>query len=301
MPHIAHSALPITRAVVPVAGRGTRLRPLSDLLPKELLPLAGQPALAHILSELTLCGVRSIALITSHDKPSIERYIADGTWAAALPNHLPVPEVVCLRQPSARGLGDAVRIADEWCGPHPFIVALGDNVVSAGNPSLLTRLVTYHSAHRPAATLAVEHVPYERLNLYGIVDPAQPPTAAGFTLRGIVEKPHPTAAPSQWAIAGRYILDGAYLFPILRTLAPSARGEIELSEALHRLIADGLTVAAVPYGPEEVRFDIGNITSYTAASIALALMTAPAEADAVIAHLPSQLQNTLMKWRETNQ
>src|SRR5690349_16510966 len=182
-------------AVVPVAGRGTRLLPLTRAVPKELLPLDGRPIVEHVVDELRAAGVDRIALITRAGKGAIEDHFDDR-------------RIVAIRQGEPRGLGDAVACAETLPPSGPFVVALGDCVFRSS--AVVSALLTAHAAQPgAAAVIAVERVPPERVSRYGVV------ALDGERVVDVVEKPAPQDAPSDLAIAARYVLTPA-IFAALR-------------------------------------------------------------------------------------
>jgi UTP--glucose-1-phosphate uridylyltransferase len=232
-------------AVVPVAGRGTRLLPLTRVVPKELLPLDGRPIIEHVVAELRGAGVERICLVTRPGKAAVEDQFDD-------------PDIVTARQPEPRGLGDAILCAREFCGDAPFVVALGDCVFRS--PAVVRALLEAPDA---AAVLAVERVADHLVSRYGIV------ATDGDRVLDVVEKPAPRDAPGNLAVAGRYVLS-ARVFDALREVTPDAGGEIGLSPALAALARGGERVLAVELPPGERRYDIGDLQAYSDAFVEFA-------------------------------
>jgi len=245
-------------AVVPVAGRGTRLLPLTRAVPKELLPLDGKPIVEHVVDELHAAGVDRIALVTRAGKGAIEDHFDDR-------------RIVAVRQGEPRGLGDAVACAQTLSSGGPFVVALGDCVYRT--PAVVTALLAAHAAEPDAAAvIAVERVAPERISRYGVV------ALDGDRVVDVVEKPAPRDAPSDLAIAARYLLTPA-IFAALREVAPDASGEIGLTPALAALARAGERVLAVELPPGERRYDIGDVRSYTETFVEFALARDPGLAE----------------------
>jgi UTP--glucose-1-phosphate uridylyltransferase len=242
-------------AVVPVAGLGTRLLPLTRVVPKALLPLAGKPVVERVVDELRGAGIERICLVTSAGAPAVEAHFDD-------------PGVVAVRQPSPRGLGDAVLCAEEFAAGRPFVLALGDCVYRS--PRVVDAVVGAFSSDGGAvAAIAVERVPPERLGLYGVV------TTEGGRVMGLVEKPSPEQASGDLAVAARYVL-GPTIFDALRGSATDPAGELGLTDALVGLMEAGERVLAVPLPDGERRLDAGTLSTYTESFVELALAEDPA-------------------------
>ncbi len=270
----------IVKAVLPAAGLGTRLRPLTRAIPKELLPIGRRPVLAHIVAELRAAGIMQALFIVSERKPQIRAYFGEiytGEEDEEAQRELPPLHCEYIFQAEQRGLGDALLHAEAWVGADPFVVAFGDCLIEAVPPqdsaAPLRRLITTHQTEHSAATVLVETVPWERVARYGVLAPEDPtlsePTAP-FAVRDIVEKPAPDEAPSNLVVAARWILQPA-IFPALRAAQLDARGELNLTDAVRALRREGMPLWAVPLLPGEARRDIGNFESFFAAFVRAAL------------------------------
>jgi UTP--glucose-1-phosphate uridylyltransferase len=234
--------------VIPAAGRGTRLAPLTRAVPKELLPLGARPVLDVVLEELRAAGIERIVLVGAPGKE-------------ALLGH--ADEVEHVLQPEPRGLGDAVLCAEHAVGGEPFVVALPDALY--GGPEMLRALL--EAARGRDGAIAVERVPADRASSYGIVA-----VDAGGLVTELVEKPPPGEAPSDLAIAARYVLPPE-IFEALRATRPSgaAAPEHQLTDAIAHLVAGGARFAAVVPPPGVRRRDVGSRAGYAAAFVAHAL------------------------------
>lgn len=259
-----------TAAVVPAAGFGTRLRPLSDAIPKEMLPVGRQLALERIVAELLAAGMTQVVFVLSPAKEAqIKRHFGEGRDSAAFSYVI---------QPEMRGLGDAILRAAPLLESEaaPFVVALGDAVFEEPEPGGLTRrLVESFMGASASVGLAVQRVPRERISRYGVVTPAAAvdPSADFVQITDIVEKPAPEDAPSDLAAAARYVV-GAEVFAVLRETAPGKGGEIQLTDALRMLLHRGKPGVAVPLRMNEIRHDLGGLDSYFRAFAAFALSDA---------------------------
>ena len=247
-------------AIVPAAGLGTRLRPLSDAIPKEMLPVGRALALERIVAELRAAGAERIIFVVSPQKE------------AFLKNHFGMGFGYAI-QPEMRGLGEAILRARELAqGASRLIIALGDAVFEEPELGGITRRVL---AADSSLAIAVQRVPRERLSKYGVVAPTLAPPLLGaggatFAIQDIVEKPAPEEAPSEFAVTARYALPTT-LFETLEKTPPAKNGEIQLTDAIKTLLQTGVPGSAVPLLPGETRHDIGGFETYFKAFVAFAI------------------------------
>ena len=264
----------IRTAVIPAAGLGTRLLPLTRCVPKELLPVAGQPLIVHALHEALESGIRRIVFITSAAKLALEEYLA---WAAA--EHRDNAEIIVVRQPEPRGLGDAIACARDAAGDEAFAVLLQDTLFDADPPALAQLLAAQPKA--PACLVATQTVAPERVPHCGILSLA--PVAGGGRLArvtSLVEKPALDRAPSRHAILGRYLLTPE-IFDCLAETPPDPRGEVQLTDALRILLAQknesdtgqmGVQGPLLAVRIEGECYDAGEKLGYLVANAALGLL-----------------------------
>ncbi|MYA77489.1 MAG: NTP transferase domain-containing protein [Gemmatimonadetes bacterium] len=276
----------IRKAVVPVAGLGTRMLPLTRSVPKEMLPLGRKPAIHHVVDELAAAGIERILFVTSSRKKAIEEYFVSGgtsDGAAITPGGTsdgpPALGYSFVRQEIPGGNGDAVRLGKAFAGSDAFVVAWGDAVLrSTGEDSVLLRMMATHVTENAACTIAVEHVPEDKVSRYGIVKPRYVSDAA-FPIDDIVEKPPAESAPSRYAVSARYIC-GPGIFPALEATPRGRNGELWLADAIRGLLGagdqDGVAGArgpgvrgrpdgevwCVPLGSADRRYDIGTPLTY---------------------------------------
>ncbi len=259
------------KAVVPAAGLGTRLRPLTHAIPKELLPIGREPVLAHVVEELRAAGITQILFVVSEQKPQIRSYFGSGSAGGEGRPPVRFDYVVQAQQ---RGSGDALLCAADWVGEDPFIVAFGDCLIESEVPGApLRRLVETHLQHQAMATLLVEPVDRSAVSRYGVVGPAHPigdRPMEPFALADLVEKPSVEMAPSNLAVAARMALQPGIL-AALRAGAPDARGELNIPDAVRPLLLGGASCWAVPLRPGEHRRDIGDLESFLAQFVRAAL------------------------------
>jgi len=268
--------------VVPVAGLGTRLLPATKSQPKEMLPVARKPIVQYVVEELVSNGIQQILFVTGRSKSAIENHFDhDPELFQALTQSnkqdlLRELDFEALkanffytRQRLQRGLGDAILCAENFAGEEPFLVALGDSILGLNAVSrAVSRMADVFDSKRASCVIAVEEVPREETSHYGIVQPEQ--TGDVFRVINLVEKPAPHEAPSNLAIAGRYIFS-PLVFDMIRRVKPDKRGEIQLTDAIQFMCEEGRRVMAVKLTPDEKRYDIGNFPSYFESFVEFAL------------------------------
>jgi UTP--glucose-1-phosphate uridylyltransferase len=273
----------IDLAVVPVAGRGTRLLPLTKSQPKEMLPIGRKPVVQYVVEELHRCGIRRLLFVTGPGKTAIENHFdVDAELITSLRENgkeellqelefeREALDYSYTRQRRQLGLGHAVLCAKPFVGRQNFVVALGDSIIGLHAESHIVRQMTEQFETSVAdAVIAFEEVPREEVVHYGIADPQGDPGEV-FLLSDLIEKPSPAEAPSNLAVAARYVFSPA-IFDCLDKTAPGKGDEIQLTDAIRMLIADGRKVIGVRLAPEEERFDIGNFQSYFQAFAEFAL------------------------------
>ncbi|MCU0228196.1 MAG: UTP--glucose-1-phosphate uridylyltransferase [Bryobacterales bacterium] len=273
----------IVNAIVPVAGFGTRLLPATKSQPKEMLPVARKPIVQYVSEELVNNGLKQILFVTGRGKTSIENHFDHDPELSRLLEKTNKHELLealnfsemdvkyfYTRQPVQRGLGDAILCGESFAGQNPFVVALGDSIIGLnGKSSTVARMVHLFQTHHAAAIVAVEEVPREEVRHYGIVDPA---SMDGDVIRvaNLIEKPAVDAAPSNLAIAARYVFS-PLIFDLIKQVEPDHRGEVQLTNAIQRMCEEGRRVLAVKLPATERRFDIGNFPSYYESFVEFAL------------------------------
>jgi len=241
----------IRRAVIPAAGKGTRLLPLTKLIPKEMLPLGRKPVLEVIVDEITSTGITDILFVISEDKACIPAYFRD----------YPGLSVSWTVQSEQKGLADAVLCCEDYVGGEPFLVVLGDSIITPpGPPHATSRVLDCFHETDAEAVIIVQHTPRDEVSRYGIVRPKRW-DGQRFEIDLLVEKPAPDAAPSDYAIAGRYAFDPC-VFDYIRKTAPGAGGELQITDSVGLMLADGRPVWGVPLVGSEVRRDIGTFPTY---------------------------------------
>ena len=242
----------ITKVVIPAAGKGTRLLPLTRAVPKELIPLGTKPVLEHIVEEVVSCGIAEILFVISEEKTAIRSHFGDGAHGARFEYTF---------QTEQKGLADAIGCAREFVGRDPFAVVLGDSVIYTDQAvSPFRRVLDTYSSTRAAGVIIVQKTPIEEVSRYGIVKP-KAEVAPSFEIDSLVEKPAPECAPSRYAIAGRYAFDPV-IFDYIDRTPRGANGEYQITDSIALMLQDGREVWCVALGDNEVRRDIGTFASY---------------------------------------
>jgi UTP--glucose-1-phosphate uridylyltransferase len=271
---------PLTKAVIPAAGLGTRFLPATKAVPKEMLPVVDKPAIEYVVEEAVAAGLVDVLMITGRNKRPLEDHFdrayeleekleAKGDKAALsrvqAANDLGTMHYV--RQGDPRGLGHAVLCAAEHVGDQPFAVLLGDDLIDPRDP-LLEPMLAIRARHG-GSVIALMEVPPDQIGLYGCaaVEPTDDPDVVRVT--DLIEKPAPDVAPSNLAIIGRYVLEPA-VFDVLRRTGPGRGGEIQLTDALRSLaVGDGGgPVHAVVFRGR--RYDTGDRQEYLRTIVRLA-------------------------------
>lgn len=275
----------VRKAVILVAGFGTRLLPAAKSQPKEMLPVGRKPCVQYVVEEMQGAGVNQILFVTGRKKTSIEDHFdADPELERRIAesgNESLLDELIFrndgemnfyfTRQPVQRGTADAVRLAQEFVGEEPFVVAFGDTIIhSAARHNLVERLIRSHAGSGAACTFAVEEVAEDDVYKYGVVRPKGKISGEEFEIEGLVEKPDRQSAPSRMAIVPRYVFDHT-IFDAIRMTLPGKSGEIWLTDSIGVLLKRALSVRCLRLQEAERRYDIGNFETYFKAFIDLAL------------------------------
>jgi len=274
----------IRKAVIPAAGLGTRMLPLTKSQPKEMLPLGRKPCIQYIVEELASVGVTQILFITGQKKRAIEDHFDKDNELIRLLSLSGQKDILeelkfedmdvtffYTRQSIPAGLGHAVSCAKDFVDGEPFIIALGDSVIySEEKDILLKRMIDCHEKNRGSFVIGTQTVPLEAVHRYGIISPGDEVADGVVEIKDLVEKPAPQNAPSTLAIAARYIMPPE-IFDALDRTSPGKGGEIQLTDAIRLLLKNGIKGYSVSLTEKEKRYDIGNIQSYFEAFVDFAL------------------------------
>ena len=275
--------MPIDIAVVPVAGRGTRMLPATKSQPKEMLPVGRKPVVQYVVEELAKSQIRRLLFITGSGKTQIENHFdEDGELIeflrrtgkedqlADLEFERQKMEYFYTRQRRQLGLGHAVLCAEPLIGEQPFVVALGDSIIGLHAESdIVRRMIDRFEATGADAVVAFENVPRSDVVQYGIAH-TPTPEAEAFELTDVIEKPSVAEAPSTLAVAARYVFS-ARIFDYLESTKPGKGGEIQLTDAMRLMLKDGRRGYGVRLRTGEQRYDIGNFDSYFRTFVEFAL------------------------------
>jgi len=268
------------KAVIPAAGLATRFLPATKAVPKELLPVVDRPVLQYIVEEAAAAGITDVLLITGRGKtsmvdhfdrrPDVEARLeekGDLERLAAVRRTSELADIYTVRQGEPLGLGHAIGTAASHVGDNPFAVLLGDEFVDEDSPLLPSMLDL--QARTGGIVLALLEVSPEETSRYGIA--SVEPSDLGddvVKITGLVEKPSPEEAPSNLAVLGRYILPPT-IFPAIDDTKPGSGGEIQLTDAMATLLADGTPVHGIVYRGH--RYDTGMPLGYLQAVVEIAV------------------------------
>lgn len=254
----------IRKAIIPAAGLGTRFLPETKAMPKEMLPVVDKPAIQLIVEEAIASGITDILIIIGKGKRAIEDHFDSNTELELNLESKGKDEMLksvketnglniyFKRQEHPNGLGDAVHTAKSFVGEDPFVIMLGDDLMTDETP--LTKQLIDSYEETGSSTLAVMKVPHEDTSKYGVINPAKEVSDGLYDVTNFVEKPNPEDAPSDLAIIGRYLLT-ADIFDILENTKPGKGNEIQLTDAIDTLNKKGKVYAHEFKGD---RYDTGN-------------------------------------------
>jgi UTP--glucose-1-phosphate uridylyltransferase len=270
---------PLRKVVFPVAGLGTRFLPATKVVAKEMLPVLDKPLIQYAVDEAVDAGAETLIFVTNRYKHAIADYFdtayeleqklerAGKKELLALVQGVVPKHVRCVfvTQAEALGLGQAVLCARPVVGDEPFGVILPDDLIWNQGKGALRQMAEFAAAEN-AGAIAVEEVPRNETNKYGIVD-ATPTGDRTALIKHVVEKPKPEVAPSNLAIVGRYVLPGR-IFELLEKTQPGAGGEIQLTDGIAALLAEQKVYA---YRFDGTRFDCGSKLGLVKATLHFAM------------------------------
>ncbi len=270
---------PVKKAVFPVAGLGTRFLPATKAVPKEMLPIVDKPLIQYAVEEAAEAGIEKFIFVTGSDKAAIENHFDHSYELEAvmaergktadletIQNLIPPAGALSYtRQQEPLGLGHAVWCARDLVGDEPFAVFLVDELVLSKTPCMKQVMDVYKQ--RGGCVYALAETPMEKTNRYGIVDVAADDGHV-IDIKGMIEKPARSEAPSNLAIIGRYVLQPE-VFSHLSRMERGVGGEIQLTDSLAKLVEDGIPAFGLRF--EGQRFDCGGKLGFLKANIAFAL------------------------------
>lgn len=269
----------VRKAVLPVAGLGTRVLPATKAIPKEMLPVVDRPAIQYVVDEALEAGIEHIVFVTGRNKGAIEDYFdrayeleatlqqkrKEGVLEQLQASLLKPGAASFVRQQAPLGLGHAIWCARDIVGNEPFAILLPDVIVKAERSCLAQMVDAYNQVG--GNVIAVDRVPRERVSSYGVIAPKAETESALIEMRGMVEKPTIEDAPSNLKITGRYILQPE-IFELLEDQGAGAGGEIQLTDAMVRLM-ERQSFYAVEFDGQD--YDCGSKAGYFEAVLAHAL------------------------------
>ncbi|MDE2248242.1 MAG: UTP--glucose-1-phosphate uridylyltransferase GalU [Xanthomonadaceae bacterium] len=275
---------PLRKVVFPVAGLGTRFLPATKVVAKEMLPVLDKPLIQYAVDEAVDAGADTLIFVTNRYKHAIADYFDKAYELEAklqekgkaellalvqgtLPRHV---RAIFVTQPEALGLGHAVLCAKPVVGDEPFGVILPDDLIwngAVGTGKGALRQMAELAEAEQAGVIAVEEVPHDQTDKYGIVDATRIDERSAL-IRYMVEKPRPADAPSNLAVVGRYVLPSR-IFQLLEQTTPGAGGEIQLTDAIEALLTEQGKVLA--YRFQGTRFDCGNKAGLVRATMHMAM------------------------------
>ncbi|MCK5042241.1 MAG: UTP--glucose-1-phosphate uridylyltransferase GalU [Sphingomonadales bacterium] len=268
----------IKKAILPVAGMGTRFLPATKAMPKEMLPIIDTPLIQYAVEEAFAAGIEDVILITGRGKSAIENHFDRAFEVESVLRKQNKQDmldriteitpkngrIISLRQGEPLGLGHAIGCAQSIIGNEPFAVLLADDIFAGTTPVLNQMIDVYNE--KGGNVVSVMDVPIEHTSRYGIITPGKSQDNL-VEIKGLVEKPEPKQAPSTLAISGRYILQPE-IFKYLAKGKKGAGGEIQLTDAMEQMMGESAFNGLVYDGQ---RYDCGNIVGWLEANIATAL------------------------------
>ena len=271
----------IRKAVIPVAGLGTRFLPATKAMPKEMLPVVDKPAIQYVVEEAVSSGLEHILMITGRNKTALENHFDRAVELEVLledkGDHLKLDVVAeatqladihYVRQGNPNGLGHAVSKAETFVGNEPFALLLGDDMI--GEKEALLREMIALAESRGASVVALMEVPESDVHKYGVADIRFDQDSSAAAIRGFVEKPDASVTPSLFAIIGRYVLQPS-VFAALKEIGTGFGGELQLTDALDLMAKDQDRFGPViGFRFSGERHDTGDKQSYLRAIVEIA-------------------------------
>jgi UTP--glucose-1-phosphate uridylyltransferase len=267
----------IKKAVLPVAGFGTRFLPATKAIPKEMLPIIDKPLIEYAVEEAVDAGIEEIIFITSHTKIAIENHF-DSNFeleekleksnkkeyiSLINPDKFKNVRFTYVRQKSQKGLGDAIAHASHLINDEPFAILLADDLIISDKSCLQQLAEIYYE--NQASVLGVNRVQKENISKYGVIEPNV--IDGNLFIKNIIEKPSPDKAPSDLAVVGRYIFDSK-IFHYLEQVTEDGSNEIQLTDAIQLMLSDHKISACEYHGN---KFDCGSKSGYVEATVFMGL------------------------------
>ena len=273
--------MPVTKAIIPAAGLGTRFLPASKAIPKEMIPVVDKPGIQYAVEEAVRAGIEQIVVVTSAGKDAIEQHFSR---SVELEHHLEsagkldylaeirrvgdMAEMRYVTQEEPLGFGHAVAITESFVGQDSFVVMVPDEIVPEpreGEGDLLPELIDLHD-RLGSGVIAVQRVPLEDISAYGSIDPEEIETNV-YRIKDMVEKPTPADAPSNLAARARWLFTPE-IFDALRRTSRGVGGEIQLTDAIKTVAQESAMYA---YEYQGLIYDVGRKLDFLKATVELAL------------------------------
>lgn len=281
----------VRKAIIPVAGLGTRFLPVTKAIPKELLPIGTTPTLQIVIEEAVQSGIEEVILVSSPHKTQITDYfrcdthydemlkgLGKGSLLDGLAKLMREIKITTVMQNEQKGLGHAVLCGKKSVGNEPFVVILPDVLIESRVPCSRQLIEAFEKTG--VAINGTEHTPREKLHLYGIYDIASS-DGRFHTATRVIEKPKAEDAPSDFSVVGRYLFPPD-VFEILENMPPGRNGEIQLADAMDALAKQGRMIA---YEYEGFQFDTGEPVGFLKANIFYGLREYPEELRAFLKNI----------------
>lgn len=261
----------IKKAVIPVAGFGTRLLPITKAQPKEMLPVVNKPIVQYVVEDLVEAGIKNILFVTGKGKQAIENHFDinyelecklkdsnKGELLKAIKEIDNLGNIFYIRQKEQKGLGDAILYGEEFVGDEYFIAMVGDTIYSE---NIVKDLIKVHEKYE-CSVIALERVPMEDVYKYGVIEGEEIDEGI-YKIKNMVEKPNVEEAPSNLIITGAYLLSPK-IFEKIRQTPPGRGGEIQITDALNLLLKED-DVLGVEIKCK--RYDIGDVLGWLKANV----------------------------------
>ena len=288
----------IRKAVIPAAGLGKRMLPVSKSVPKALLPILDKPMIQYAVEEAVEASVEQVIIITSPQQPSVESYFRsdnilerflektdESHLLEGLNKLVKTVDIRFVNQDQPRGLGHAILSSRSLVGNEPFLVILPDDIIQGREGVSLQMIRIFDDLQ--TSIIAVKKVAWEDVHLYGVIQ-TQEKAIRINKIEGVVEKPHPKEAPSNISIVGRYILTPG-IFPCIERTNAGAKGEIQLTDSVALLLEHEQVYA---YSFEGMRYDVSTHVGLLRASLEIALQREATHRD--VKEMIDQLHSTLL-------
>lgn len=267
----------VKKAVIPAAGLGLRFLPITKAQPKEMLPIIDKPVIHFVVKEAVESDIKEILIITGKGKRAIEDYfdasfelerVLESKGKNKLLKEMKelanMVDIHYVRQKEQKGLADAIRYAKSFVGNEPFVVLLGDTILKTKEPCTKTLIGVFNRYGR--SVIAVEKVPKEIVSRYGIIKGLKLEGSV-YEIRDLIEKPEMDKAPSNLAVASRYILTPE-IFDMIEKIKPGVGGELQITDAIKLLLNNQKIYAYLIDGK---RYDIGSKIDYAKTMVDFAL------------------------------